>query len=363
MKLYPSSFGDIYLSTDPGTIRHMLDEISYSKGFIICDTNTAIHCLPHLPSPPASFHVITLPAGEASKTVEECEHIWSELIAHHADRESIIINLGGGVISDLGGFAASCFQRGVRFIQIPTSLIAMTDASIGGKLGVDFKGYKNYVGLFNAAERLWINPHFLRTLPDVELRSGLAEVIKHAIIGSRPLWERLQAITSIDQLDWESILELSIPVKLRAVAQDPHDHDARKALNFGHTIGHALESCFLTAGTPVSHGIAVALGMMAESKMALDHGLLRLTEFEQVITLIERLVKPTIEYIPTGAQIAGWMQHDKKVSSGMISFSLPDGIGDCRWDIKNLDPSAAISWLQEHVSTQSMRLMKDYSND
>jgi 3-dehydroquinate synthase len=166
-------------------------------------------------------------------------------------------------------------------------------------------------------------------------------------------------MTTLDQLDWESILDLSIPVKLRAVAQDPRDHGARKALNFGHTIGHALESYYLTAGTPVSHGIAVALGMMAESKLALDQGLLRVTDFEQVINLIDRLVKPTIEYIPTGAQLAGWMQHDKKVISGATSFSLPDGIANCRWDVKGLDPSAAIGWLQEHVSTQSMRLMND----
>lgn len=363
MKHYPSSFGDIMLSTDADTISQLLDAIRYSKGFIICDTNTAIHCLPPLPPPASKFQIITVPAGEASKTIGQCEHIWSQLIAHHADRDTIIINLGGGVICDLGGFAASCFQRGIRFIQIPTSLIAMTDAAIGGKLGVDFHDYKNYIGLFNAAEKLWINPHFLRTLPDEEVRSGLAEVIKHAIIGSIPLWEKLQAITSIEGIDWESILELSIPVKLGAIAQDPFDHGARKALNFGHTIGHALESYFLTAGKPLSHGMAVALGMMAESKMALDAGLLRVTEFEQVITLIERLVKPTIDYIPSAEQLTGWMQHDKKVRSSVSLFSLPDGIGNCRWDVPGLDPTAAMDWLQEHVSTQSLRLMKDYTHD
>jgi 3-dehydroquinate synthase len=362
MKSYPSTFGDIHLSTDTDTLYGLLEQIDRSSTVILADTNTTLFCYPLIAEGLGPVQLITMPAGEEHKSLETCEEVWSQLIEYHADRNSLIINLGGGVVSDLGGFAASCYQRGIRFVHIPTTVTAMTDAAIGGKLGVDFNGNKNYIGLFNAPEFIWNNPVFLETLPQQEIRAGLAEIVKHAIIGSPSLWQALTTISSPETIDWLHILDLSIKVKLNIIEEDPYESGLRKTLNFGHTIGHALESFYLEQGNPLSHGHAVAFGMLAESKMAVDLNLLSMSDFETIIERIHILIQPPQRTIPAAEALAGWLHRDKKNSDGLRSFSLPTGIGSCRWDVQDGNPTGAIQWLQEHVSSPSFRLITDTKN-
>ena len=363
MKHFPSTFGDIYLSNTIDSLYPLLERVKYTTCFILCDSNTASLCLPLLQPGLQHTHTIIIPAGEENKTLQQCESIWQHLIEHGADRDSLVINVGGGMMTDLGGFAASCFQRGIRFFHIPTTVTAMTDAAIGGKVGVDFKDYKNYLGLYSSPEAIWINPIFIKTLPEAEIRSGLAEIIKHAVIGSPALWNELLRIATLDDIDWMHILELSMQVKLEATREDPFDRGKRKSLNFGHTIGHALESYFLQQGNPISHGHAVAYGMMAESNMAVELGMLSMTDFEKIIDCTHVLVRPPYISMPTAPELDYWMQRDKKNIAGMQSFSLPAGIGACRWDVRDADATAAISWLREHVSTSTFRLLNDHTQN
>jgi len=359
MKSYSSVFGPVYLEEDLSLLFSRLQDLSFSKAFLIADSTTALQCLPLLQEFALDHHLIVIPEGEQNKTMHQCGMAWSQLIEYGADRKSIILNVGGGMISDLGGFVASCFQRGIRFINIPTSVLAMTDAAIGGKFGVDFQGYKNYIGIFNSPEFTWVNTGFLQTLPLAEKINGLTEIVKHAIIGSEELWKKLNSIADIDQIQWNEIFELSIPVKINIVNVDPHEKGIRQSLNFGHTIGHALESYFLHSDTPLAHGQAVTYGMMAESKMALDAGMLAPEEFENILTLINRLLAPAQIKLPTYDDLKPWMSRDKKNIDQNFSFSLPSTIGACQWGLADLDVSAAIEWLAEQVSGKSIRLMSD----
>ena len=347
MKSYPSAFGPVYLEETFETLFSRLKSMSYSKAFILADSNTSALCVPLLDEFGSGLDTKVITHGELNKTMHQCGITWSWMIENGADRKSILLNVGGGMICDLGGFVASCFQRGIRFIQIPTSILAMTDAAIGGKVGVDFQGNKNYIGLFSNPEFVWINTTFIQTLPRAEKVNGLVEMVKHAIIGSRELWEKINSFETIDQMEWNELLELSIPVKVNTVNMDPHEAGIRKTLNFGHTIGHALESYFLSSETPLSHGQAVTLGMLAESKMALDAGILTENDFEKINRLIVRLLEPALTPIPTVENLSPWMARDKKNTSQNLSFSLPTGIGSCDWGLTGLDPMPALEWLKE----------------
>ncbi len=357
---YPTSLGDIYLGASSSAIRDLLNQIPHSGRFVITDTHTHAHCLPLLQGLDQPHHTILLPPGEKNKDLVQCQRIWSHLIEHGADRETLIINLGGGVICDLGGFAAACYQRGVRFVHFPTTVTAMTDAAIGGKLAVDFQGYKNYIGLFRAPELIWINPDFIRTLPKEEIHFGLAEVVKHAIIGSPSLWENLGATRAIEDIDWEALLALSIEVKIRVTEEDPLEKGLRKTLNFGHTIGHALESYYLTTDHPLTHGQAVTLGILAESRMAQQYGLLDSSVFEAITEMVFRLLAPPVMTIPTLASLENWLIRDKKSRHGEVMYSLPQAIGSCRWNIANISPEEALLWLGEQVSPHSHRFRNNH---
>ena len=191
MKSIATSFGPVYLEEDFADLARRLHVLSHSSLFILADVNTRIHCVPLLSEIFSQHEICVVPDGESHKNLRTCEAIWNFLLEHDADRKTILLNVGGGMITDMGGFAASCYQRGIRFVQVPTSVLAMTDASIGGKLGVDFQGYKNYIGVFKAPEFTWINSRFIQTLPRKEKIAGLAEMVKHAIIGSKSLWEKI----------------------------------------------------------------------------------------------------------------------------------------------------------------------------
>lgn len=352
MNAFASPLGDLYLGSVQDGLHEVIQSLTPSNVIVIADDNTDCKCLPLLEN------LIDIPGGKVVirpgdqyKTIDSCEVIWSALVAAGADRSSLILNVGGGMISDLGGFAASCYQRGIRFGHIPTSLLAMADAAIGGKTGVNFEGFKNYIGRFEVPAFIWVDPVFLETLPHQELLDGLAEVIKHAIVGSRSLWDTLSLHADTTSIDWWKIIELNTPVKQEITAADPMEKGIRKTLNFGHTIGHALESHFLHTSRPMSHGQAVTYGMMAEAKLSLLTGHMGNEDFHAIIGLIERLLSPSEVTLPSFKDLQPWLLGDKKKSKGVTRYSLPDQIGSCGWDIIVEDRQVAesLDWLSTQV--------------
>ncbi|MCH8317693.1 MAG: 3-dehydroquinate synthase, partial [Bacteroidetes bacterium] len=226
-----------------------LNKNHFTKIGIIVDENSKKFCLPIIQSKIPKHYLITIPSGEHHKNLTTCETIWQQLTDLHFDKRSLIINLGGGVIGDMGGFCAATFKRGIAFIQVPTTLLAQVDASIGGKVGVDFQNYKNHIGLFKDPEAVFIYPGFLKTLDKKETLSGFAEIIKHCLIADRQKWNEISQKDLKDQ-DWENLIAHSIDVKLSIIKNDPEEKGLRKVLNFGHTIGHALETFYLNDNVP-----------------------------------------------------------------------------------------------------------------
>jgi 3-dehydroquinate synthase len=324
-----------------------LRERDCSQVFVVADENTARHCLPLFlektapltphPSPltphpsPLTPHSSLLTPGERHKTLATCERLWQQMLDARLDRRALVINLGGGVVGDLGGFCAATWKRGVDFVQVPTTLLAMTDAAIGGKLGVDFQGVKNAVGVFQNPAAVFVDPHFLQTLPERELRSGLAEVIKHALIGDPDLLALIESSQNLVQREamlpafWHHVLCASIAVKARVVMEDPREQGLRMLLNYGHTVGHAVESYFLKTPFPLAHGEAVALGMICESWLArtvVPNGHNRLA---RVIGAVSGtfLHQPVPE--AAFAEIWAMMQQDKKNAAAAVRAAVPGG--------------------------------------
>jgi 3-dehydroquinate synthase len=308
----------IFVGSSTDSFPQWLDNQYYSQVFIITDANTEALCLPgflHKTGLSPKQTVVVIEPGEAQKNLGTCETIWQAMRAANLDRKALVINLGGGVIGDMGGFCAATWKRGIDFVQVPTTLLAMTDAAIGGKLGIDFQGLKNIIGVFRQPAAVFVDPDFLDTLPERELRSGYAEVIKHALIGDPELWAQLS-----DHHSAKNVLEASIGVKVRIVQEDPHEKGLRMLLNFGHTIGHALESWFLETDNPLTHGEAIAIGMICE---------LEGSERRDAVAAFIKRVFPD-RHIPESAFSAIWalMQQDKKNAFGKVRMALPDVGGD-----------------------------------
>jgi len=301
-----------------------LDISNYSKVAILVDENTKRDCLHKLPKIENAL-IIEIKSGEEFKDISTCNFIWEQLTINNFDRNSLLINLGGGVIGDMGGFCAATYKRGLEFIHIPTTLLAMVDASVGGKLGIDFKGFKNQIGLFNNPKSVLISPEFLETLAEKELKSGFAEVVKHALISDNSLWVKLKNIPFTD-LDWEDIIDTSVQIKNKIVLADPFEKGERKKLNFGHTFGHAIESYYLEKGTPISHGEAVFMGMILETEIS-D---LSETEKNEIKNYI--LSNFALPYTPKKSNLHKFLINDKKNQDGKINFTLLSGIGNCSFD-------------------------------
>jgi len=304
----------------------------YTSVFVLTDQHTKRHCLPLLKEwLPSNIQIIQIPAGEIHKQLETCSLVWGKLTKKNADRKSILINLGGGVIGDLGGFCAAAYKRGISFVQIPTSLLAMVDASLGGKTGIDFEGFKNQIGAFAQPDAVWIYPPFLETLPEIELLSGFAEIIKHALIADAPAWHLLRK-RELKKQDWKVLIPASLRVKQAIVQSDPFEKGERKKLNAGHTMGHALESYLMKQGNPLPHGHCVAAGLVMESRIAVEKGLLPENELIQM----EELVYSLYGIIPfTKSDIPGIIKlsyQDKKNEGGIVKMALIGPIGECRVD-------------------------------
>ena len=251
----------------------LLSDLPKGQLFVLTDSHTKVHCLPLFAESIGNFsyHLLTLEAGEVTKNLTSVQLVWDFLLKHRATREAVLVNLGGGMITDLGGFAAATYMRGIRFVNIPTTLLAMVDASSGGKTGFDYKGVKNAIGTFTPPLATLIHLDFLRTLPAEELLSGFAEMLKHALIASQEEWVNLLQLLQeelpheqlVEALGSTGVLQASIAIKEKVVAQDPHETGLRKILNFGHTVGHAIESAALEHNA-LPHGYCVLWGMVAE---------------------------------------------------------------------------------------------------
>ena len=235
----------------------------FSSLFLIFDKNTFKHCFPLIRTNFKEFEPIIhiVEDGESFKTLETCDEIWSNLIAHNTGKDCLIVNIGGGVICDLGGFIASVYKRGVNYWHIPTTLLSQVDAAIGGKNGVDYLNFKNQLGVISFPSRILINPTLLKTLDIDQVISGFAEVVKYSLIKDKELWPLISSIDNIQNVNWDEIILRCVKVKSDIVNNDPYEKNLRKILNFGHTIGHALETHFLSIGEPILHGEAIAAGM------------------------------------------------------------------------------------------------------
>lgn len=308
-----------------------------SQLLILVDENTHQYCLPTLLGnleTDIPFEVIEIEAGEELKTIDTAVQLWEILSEFGADRKSLFINLGGGVITDLGGFVASTYKRGIKFIHIPTSLLGMCDASIGGKTGIDHQFLKNIVGTFAQPEQIFLYPQFLKTLPFEQIRSGFAEMLKHGLISDEKHWKDLISINELNAENIFPFIERSMQIKQTIVEQDFKEQNIRKTLNFGHTIGHAVESLFLAEGKIIPHGECVALGMICETQLANLEGFISKEISEQIISKIDSFFQRLDIHLFSNEQILAFMMNDKKNENGKINFSLIKNIGVCEYDVK-----------------------------
>lgn len=316
-------------------LQTFLASLAYDKLFVLTDTHTQEKCYPRIQDIPAiqEAPVITVQAGDTHKNVEQLAYIWTCLSKEGASRHSVLVNLGGGMITDMGGFAGATFKRGIQTINIPTTLMASVDAAVGGKTGINFNGLKNEIGSFYPPLRVFIDSEFLRTLDRDNLLSGYAEMIKHGLISSVDTYASIMLFDLDQAIDYAFLNRMvaqSVAVKERIVEEDPKEKGIRKALNFGHTIGHAYESLSFKKGSPMLHGHAVAAGMISE--LYLSHKIcgFPLQKLSQVVYYIK-------EYYPAFSfdckdydTLYELMTHDKKNEGGIINFTLLANVGEVR---------------------------------
>ena len=318
------------------TLDACLRDKKYDRIFLLDDTVTHVHCLPLLSVwvEERGVQVLTMEAGDVAKNLDTLSSIWQQLTEKGASRHSLLINLGGGVVTDLGGFAAATFKRGIDFINIPTTLLSMVDAAVGGKTGINFAGLKNEIGAFRSAVDVIVDTTFLRTLDNANICSGYAEMLKHALLHNAAMWaEHLEQ--DLQHPDYEALARLvqqSIEVKERIVGEDPHEKGLRKALNLGHTFGHAFESLALSQGHPVLHGYAVAWGIVCE--LYLSSVLLGFpsVHFHPTVRFVRETYGQFSFTCKDYDRLLDYIRHDKKNVGGQTNFTLLAGIGQIRLD-------------------------------
>lgn len=330
-----------------GFLSKFLDKKKHIKIFILVDENTEEHCLEIFKQKTdrAIDEVIQVKAGENHKNLQTCTHIWNQITEFGADRKSLLINLGGGVVTDMGGFSASCYKRGIDFINIPTTLLSMVDASVGGKTGVDLGVLKNQIGVFSDPKMVIIDPTYLKTLNKRELKSGMAEVIKHSLIRKSTFAEERFDFESFSEVELIELIHDSIQIKNDVVTQDPKEGGLRKILNFGHTIGHAVESYFLQSNykETLTHGEAIVVGMICECYLSE-----KLVGFstEKSKKVAEKLLDlyPKVNLNQSDfEEIKSYLIHDKKNENGQVNFVLLKDYGvpaiDCKVPVSLIDGS------------------------
>ncbi|TBW29098.1 3-dehydroquinate synthase [Gramella sp. KN1008] len=329
----PASLNPVlYAENAYQNLDQFLEKNDPSKIFILVDSNTHEHCLARFMQRfknVPSTEIIEIEAGEEFKNLQTCEGVWNALSELGADRKSLMINLGGGVVTDLGGFVASAFKRGIKFINVPTTLLAMVDASVGGKTGVDLGNLKNQIGVINQPEMVLIDTQFLSTLPQEEMRSGLAEILKHGLIASESYWEKVSRLDRLDLSDLEDVIKESVEIKKEVVTKDPYEDNLRKTLNFGHTLGHAIESYCLThpERKKLLHGEAIAIGMIMETYISTELEDFPQEKFENIRNVILDIYGKEFFHEEDIEPIKDLMKFDKKNERGNINFVLLKDVG------------------------------------
>lgn len=310
--------------------------LKYPRIIILVDDNVEKFCLPVFKEQLADVkidHVITINSGEKSKNLDQSVFIWNELTRLQVDRDALFVNLGGGVVTDIGGFTASTYKRGISFINYPTSLLGMADAAIGGKTGIDYGAYKNQVGLFVDPISVIIDPVFLNTLDDIQWQSGFAEIMKYGLIMDRDLWKMMAGKNYHDLNEWNKIIQKAARDKIDIVHHDALERGMRKNLNFGHTIGHAIESYYLKLDRPITHGQAIAAGMICETWISSKIFEIECSQMDEIVSMIDMNFEKfdiSEEAIP---QLLELMRQDKKVREGKLKFSLLRKLGKATHDI------------------------------
>lgn len=324
----------IYFTNTLAELAKFVEQGNYSRSFVLTDENTGKHCLPLLRKhidKLDNFDIIEINAGEESKNIDFCVGVWKMLIDYSADRQSLLINLGGGVISDLGGFAASTYKRGIDFVHVPTTLLSQVDASVGGKTGIDLDNIKNIIGTFTQPKAVFIEHEFLKTLPARQILSGLAEMLKHGLIADAGYWNTLKN-SDLKRPSAELVYH-SVEIKNKVVIEDPHEKGIRKSLNYGHTIGHAIETySLMNDENPLTHGEAIAAGMICEAKLSNMKAGLSDLELAEITVVISALYPKYNFDEACFDTLYAIMLKDKKNQNGKINCSLLTNIGQCRID-------------------------------
>lgn len=337
MKIQAAHYEVLFGAEGYAVLGSFLDEKQYSSIYILTDTHCNELCVPYFLSQLPTelpFEIIEIEAGEEHKTLETCTEIWKVLTDLGADRKSVIITVGGGVVTDLGGFVASVFKRGIDCINIPTTLLGMVDASLGGKTGVDLDGIKNQIGTFSMPKMLLIDVHYLQTLDVRQLRSGYAEMLKHGLISDKNYWNQLKNTSTVHFEDFENLIYRSVQIKNAVVTKDPNEKGERKWLNFGHTLGHAIETYFLTNAEKrtLLHGEAIAIGMILEAFISFQKGLLPEEEYRDIKSAVLTIF-PKEEFEESEIESClEFLKHDKKNLRGAVLFVLLQGIGSALYD-------------------------------
>lgn len=313
-------------------LQDYLEKNRPSKIFVLVDSNTHENCLSLFLAKlktDIDLEIIEIEAGEINKNLETCSQVWNVLSELGADRKSLMINVGGGVVTDLGGFVASCFKRGIPYINIPTSLLAMVDASVGGKTGVDLGNLKNQIGVINHSEMVLIDSLYLETLPANEMRSGLAEILKHGLINNEAYWNKVSALKELDLTDLDEIIKESVEIKSEVVIKDPEEKNLRKTLNFGHTLGHAIESYFLVNENKKTllHGEAIAVGMILALYLSAELKNFPKEKLKKITAVIMDIYGKTEFEKQDIEEIIDLMKYDKKNEFGKINFVLLEDVG------------------------------------
>lgn len=325
MQIRSGGYRVYFEDSDFSYFEEFMHENLFSSIFILCDKNTRRFCLPTFlekNSSLAGARILTMPAGEQHKNLSTLSACWNFLMSNGADRGSLLICLGGGVVCDLGGFAASTFKRGISFVHVPTTLLAMADASVGGKTGIDFKGYKNSIGTITQPQGVFIYEDFLDTLSKRQIDNGLAEVVKAGLIGDAKLWKKFLKMKKLPSKDLGLLIRASVKVKNEIVLQDPNEKNLRKVLNFGHTAGHAIESYFLKKKKNLLHGEAIAMGMAVELCLGKQ---LKRTEPKVALQVFQFLKKHYTLKRFSKQEISTFVnlvKQDKKNQSGRMNFAL-----------------------------------------
>lgn len=331
MKKINSLGYDVVFDNELNELQSFLIDHDYSQLLILVDRNTNDHCLPVIQAAIpdiVDYDIIEVDPGEENKNIDFCIGVWKTMLDFGADRKALMMNLGGGVVTDMGGFAASTYKRGIDFLNVPTTLLSQVDASVGGKTGIDLDNVKNIIGTFSQPKAVFISNKFLETLDDRQILSGFAEVIKHGLIKDKDLFIRCKSVI-LPEIP-EGLVYESVVIKNSVITEDPTEKGIRKILNFGHTIGHAIEGYSLVNDVnPLLHGEAIAIGMVCEAYLSYKFNNLEKSELDEIVSYLQSIYPSYQLNSAIYPELLDLMKNDKKNEGNKLGFALLRFIGDC----------------------------------